>query len=280
MSVLPREVLVVIVRFAPLFSKSVWAHAQVLLIGAILAPGKRTVTAVLRVMGLSHTRQFQNYHRVRSRAVWSSLGASRLLLGVLVGTFAHLGVVVMGLDDHIERRWGKKIAARGIYRDPVRLSRSHFVKVSGLRWLSLMLLVPIPWAKRVWALPFFTALCPSECYHQGQGRSHLTLTDRARQVIRLTRRWLPQRRVVVVADSSFAALVFLHSVRAAVTMVTRLRLDAALYSPAPARQPGQRGRPPKERTAASPAPAPLKGSPDGVGTRLSAPLVRASAADG
>jgi len=90
-----------------------------------------------------------------------------------------------------------------------------------------MLLVPIPWAKRVWALPFFTALCPSECYHQGQGRSHLTLTDRARQVIRLTRRWLPQRRVVVVADSSFAALVFLHSVRAAVTMVTRLRLDAA-----------------------------------------------------
>lgn len=246
MCVLPREVLVVIVRFAPLFSKSVWAHVQVLLIGAILAPGKRTVTSVLRVMGLSHTRQFQNYHRVLSRAVWSSLGASRLLLGVLVGTFAPTGVVVMGLDDHIERRWGKKIAARGIYRDPVRSSRSHFVKVSGLRWLSLMLLVPIPWAKRVWALPFLTALCPSERYHQGQGRSHLTLTDRARQVIRLTQRWLPQRRLVVVADSSFAALEFLHSVRDAVTMVTRLRLDAALYSPAPARQPGQLGRPRKK----------------------------------
>ena len=81
MSVLPREVLVVIVRFAPLFSKSVWAHAQVLLIGAILAPGKRTVTAVLRVMGLSHTRQFQNYHRVRSRAVWSSSGGESPFTG-------------------------------------------------------------------------------------------------------------------------------------------------------------------------------------------------------
>jgi hypothetical protein len=195
-------------------------------------------------MGLSHTRQFQNYHRVRSRAVWSSLGASRLLLGVLVGTFAHLGVVVMGLDDHIERRWGKKIAARGIYRDPVRLSRSHFVKVSGLRWLSLMLLVPIPWAKRVWALPFFTALCPSECYHQGQGRSHLTLTDRARQVIRLTRRWLPQRRVVVVADSSFAALEFLHSVRARRGDGDPLTAGRGLVQPGTRASAGPAGPPP------------------------------------
>ena len=246
MCVLPREVLVVIVRFAPLFSKSVWRHAQVLLIGAILAPGKRTVTSALRVMGVSQERQFQNYHRVLSRTVWFQLQASRILLGLLVRAFVPRGAIVLGLDDHIERRWGKQIAARGIYRDPVRSSRSHFVKVSGLRWLSLMLLVPIPWAARIWALPFLTALCPSERYHQARGRSHLTLTDRARQVIRLAQRWLPQRRLVVVADSSFAALEFLHSVRAAATVVTRLRLDAALYAPAPPRRRGQVGRPRKK----------------------------------
>lgn len=246
MCVLPREVLTVIVRFAPLFSKSVWAHAQVLLIGAILAPGKRTVTSVLRVMGLSQERQFQNYHRVLSRAVWSSLGASRILLDALVSTFATAGVIVLGLDDHIERRRGDKIAARGIYRDPVRSSRSHFVKVSGLRWLSLMLLVPIPWADRVWALPFLTALCPSERYHHERSRSHLTLTDRARQVLRVAKRWLPERMIVVVADSSFAALEFLHVVRTAVTVVTRLRHDAALYTPAPERRRGQSGRPRKK----------------------------------
>ena len=75
----------------------------------------------------------------------------------------------MGIDDTIERRWGRKIRARGIYRDPVRSSRGHFVKASGLRWLRVMLLVPIPWAVRVWALPFLTPLCPSERYYEGYG---------------------------------------------------------------------------------------------------------------
>ncbi|MGG6265271.1 hypothetical protein ACQ4M3_13675 [Leptolyngbya sp. AN03gr2] len=77
--------------------------------------------------------------------------------------FAPAGVLVLGIDDTIERRWGQRIAARGIYRDPVRSSRSHMVKASGLRWLSLMLLVPIPWANRVWALPFLTVLSPAGC---------------------------------------------------------------------------------------------------------------------
>ena len=68
--------------------------------------------------------------------------------------------LVFGIDETIERRWGKKIRARGIYRDSVRTSHSHFAKASGLRWMSLMLLSPIPWANRVWALPFFTVLAP------------------------------------------------------------------------------------------------------------------------
>ena len=152
----------------------------------------------------------------------------------------------MGLDDHIERRRGERITAKGIYRDPVRSSHSHFVKASGLRWLSVMLLVPIPWAGRVWALPFVTALCPSERYHQDRGRQHVTLTDRARQMLRMVKRWLPQRAIVVVADSSYAALELLHAVREAVTVVTRLRLDAALYEPAITRQPRQMGRPRKK----------------------------------
>lgn len=246
MFTLPFEVLHVIVCFAPLFSKRVWEHAKVLLIGAILAPGKRTVTSVLHVMGLRHETHFQNYHRVLNRAVWSSLAASRLLLGLLVVAFAPTGRLVMGLDDHIERRRGEKIIAKGIYRDPVRSSHAHFVKASGLRWLSAMLLVPIPWAKRAWALPFLTALCPSERYHQARGRRHTKLTDRARQILRLVQRWQPQRDIVVVADSSFAALELLHAVRDAVTVVTRLRLDAALYDPAPERPPGHIGRPRKK----------------------------------
>ena len=151
-----------IVRFAPLLSKRVWEHAQVLIVGALLAPGKRTVTAVLRMMGLSQEAQFPRYHRVLNRARWSSVAVARVLLSLVVDTFVPTGPVIIGLDDTLERRRGEKIKARGIYRDPVRSSRSHMVKASGLRWLCAMVLAEIPWVGRVWALPFLTALCPSE----------------------------------------------------------------------------------------------------------------------
>lgn len=231
--------------FAPVFSQRVWRHVQVLVMGAILAPGKRTVTAVLSVMGLSQEAHFQTYHRVLNRAGWCSLAASRILLTMLVNTFVGLGTVVLGLDDTLERRRGAKIKAKGIYRDAVRSSHSHFVKASGLRWLSLMVLVPIPWAGRVWALPFLTALAPSERYYQTRGRGHKKLTDWGRQLLLQVRRWLPKRRLVVVADSTFAVLGLLgRMTRLAnpINMVVRFRLDAALYEPAPPRQPGQRGR--------------------------------------
>ena len=158
MGLLPPTMIQIMSSFAPLFSAQVWPHAQVLLTGAILAPGKRTVSALLRVMGLDHRSDFQTYHRVLNRCVWSPLEGSRRLLQVLLATFAPRSRLVFGLDDTIERRRGDHIAAKGIYRDPVPSSQGCFVKASGLRWLSLMLLVPVSWADRVWALPFLTVL--------------------------------------------------------------------------------------------------------------------------
>src|SRR3712207_4519242 len=152
---LPSRFAAVILCFAPLFRERSWRHAEVLLIGAILAPGQRTVTSILRITGLCRERRFINYHRVLNRAAWGGPAAGRVLLGLLLDAFLPCdGPVVLGVDDTIERRRGKRIGAKGIYRDPVRSSKGHFVKASGLRWLSLMRLVPIPcWAGRVWALP-------------------------------------------------------------------------------------------------------------------------------
>ena len=201
------------------------------------------VSSVLRTVGLSQDQHFQTYHRVLNRAVWSSLGASRILLHLLVNVFAPEGPVVLGIDETIERRRGAKIAATGIYRDPVRSSRSHFVKVSGLRWVCLMLLVPIPWAGRVWALPFLSALAPSERNAQLHRRRHKPVTLWARQLIRLVHHWLPTRSLVVVGDRGYAALDLLDAVRPIATVITRLRLDARLVAPAPPRFPRQTGRP-------------------------------------
>ena len=241
---LPSRFAAVILSFAPLFSRRSWRRAEVLLIGAILVPGKRTVTSLLRIAGLRHERRFVNYHRVLNRAVWSARAAARPLLGMLIEAFVPDGPVVLGIDDTIERRRGRRIGAKGVYRDPVRSSHGHFVKASGLRWLSLMLLAPIPWAERVWALPFLTALAPSERYCREHGRRHKRLTDWARQLVLQVRRWLPRRDLVLVGDSGFAALELLAALsRRGVACITRLRLDAALYDPAPPRLPGTNGRP-------------------------------------
>jgi hypothetical protein len=230
-------------------SASIWTYAQVLITGAILARGQRTVTAILRVMGLSDEKHFVNYHRVLQRAVWSSLAVSRTLVFLLVQTFVPTGPILIGGDDTIERRWGAQITARGIYRDPVRSSHSHFVKASGLRWLTLMLLVPIPFAQRVWALPFLTILAPSERYYADKARTHKTVTDWMRQALLQIRRWLPERAIVFVADSSYAVIDLLAcmiQLPEPITMVVRFRLDAALYEPTLPRQPGQMGRPRKK----------------------------------
>jgi hypothetical protein len=223
--------------FRPLFHESTWVKVQILLVGSILAPGKRTVTAALRAVGLANEPGFSKYHQVLNRAAWSSRRVSQILLNLLLGVLDHeSGPLVFGIDDTIERRWGAKIKARGIYRDAVRSSHSHFVKTSGLRWLSLMWLPPVPWAQRIWALPFLTILAPSARYYQGKVRSYKKLTDWARQMIYQLRRWLPNRELVVVGDNSYAVLELLHACQRLanpVTLVTRLRLDAALYEPAP-----------------------------------------------
>ena len=249
MLTLPDEYNTLLNHFRPYFSKRVWKLAVVLLIGAILTPGKRTVTAILRIMGLSQERHFQNYHRVLNRAVWSNLFLSAILLRLLLNTFLPIGTVVVGIDETIERRRGKKIKAKGIYRDPVRSSKSHFVKTSGLRWISMMLLVNVPWAMRVWGLPFLTALAPSERYYESGTRGHKKITDWARQMGMQVRRWLPKRKIVIVADSSYATLELLYSLlnlSEPVYMVTQLRLDAALFEPALPRNPGKIGRPRKK----------------------------------
>jgi len=249
MPTLPLAMLHLLAPFAPLFARRVWRHALVLVAGTLLAPGKRTVCAALRAMGLSQERHFTRYHRVLNRARWSSLAVSRVLLGLLVATLAPADPLVFGLDETIERRWGPQIAAKGLYRDAVRSSKGYFVKVSGLRWLCLMLLVPIPWAGRTWALPFLTILAPSERHDREHSRRHKKLTDWARQALLQLRRWLPGRALVVVADSGYAAIDLLARcarLRQPIAVVTRLRLDAALYDPAPPRRPGQKGRPRKK----------------------------------
>ncbi len=246
MRTLPTTMIQVLAPFAPLFSERVFQHVKLLVAGTVFAPGKRTVASALRAVGLQEERRFCRYHRVLSRDLWSSREVGRALLELLVETFAPDGPLVLGVDETLERRRGKKITAKGVYRDPVRSSHSHFVKTSALRWVCLTLLAPVPGTSRVWALPFLSALAHSERYAKECGKRHKSLTEWAWQMLLLVRRWYPKRQIVAVADGGYASLKLLDRCRhlgRPITFITRLRLDAALYEPAPPREPGQMGRP-------------------------------------
>ena len=246
MFTLPEVIVSVMEPFENLFDPRTWRKAQLLAVGAILSPGKRTVSAALSALGMSDRSDFSLYHHVLNRARWEPLDVSRVLLTVLIAWLHRDGqTLVFGMDETIERRKGKRISALGWYRDATRSSGSHTVKTSGLRWVSVMCLSRVPFAGRHWALPFLTALAPSSMHCHLTGARHKTLIDIARQMMLCLRRWLPGRELVVVADGGYSVKALLRSAQLLsepITFVTRLRSDASLHAPAPARSRGQRGR--------------------------------------
>lgn len=243
---LPPEFKETISIFSDKFSKKIFERVGLLLLGTILTHGIRTVCSVLRTLGLKDLRNWTKYHRVLYRAKWSVFECSKRLLNLLVKSFVKDTTLVFGIDETLERRWGIKIKARGIYRDSVRSSKSHFVKCSGLRWICVMLLTPISWANRIWALPFLSVLAPSERFHKEQGKRHKKISDWARQISFLLYRWLPDFKIIIVGDGAYSVMELLAETRECVTWITRFRVDAGLYDFPPEYEEGEKrpvGRP-------------------------------------
>ena len=244
----PPAILTYLLPFSILFSQPVWKNALVLILGAILARGKRTVTSCLRVMGLKDEENFPKYHWVLSHAKWSSLMASKILLGLIIKFVGKLTPLVMIIDETLERRKGKKIKAKGCYRDAVRSSEKNVVKCFGLKWITLTVLVKFPWSERRWALPFMTVLEPSERSNQASKRRHKTSVDWSIQMLKQVRRWLPGVALTVLGDGGFAtAALCWECLWLKISLVSRLRIDARPYDLPPERLPGTKGRPEKRQ---------------------------------
>jgi len=237
------DIITVLSAFSPLFSINVWNYAQTLLTGAILCNNQRTIAAILRVMGLSKDKHFINYYRVLNRACWSSLQASKILLGLLIKLIPESCPIIIGIDDTIERRKGKKIKAKGCYRDAVRSSQKYVVKCFGLKWLSMMLIIQLPWSDRYWSLPFLTALNPSESANKEAKKRHKTSIDWSIQMMKQVRRWVTDRCIILIGDGGFSCIHLAHEcIKARVTLISRLRPDSRLFE-FPGEQPSGKSGP-------------------------------------
>ena len=224
------EIISVIAVFACEFNHPTWKNIQTLLLGAILCRGARRVSNILRVMNLSQEANFGKYHRVLNRGAWDGLVLSKILLGLLIKLLPESWPILVAVDETLERRQGKKIKAKGAYRDAVRSSQSHLVTSYGLKWECMALIVPLPWCRRAWALPFLTLLAPSKKSNEQAGRHHKTSIDWTQQMVMLVSRWLNKAAWVLVGDGAYACMALAQTcVKRNVTLLSRLRLDAQLF---------------------------------------------------
>ncbi len=241
------EIIAILAAFSSEFTRPTWKNIQTLFIGAILCRGARRITSILRVMDLQNERNFTKYHRVLSRAQWSGLALSKILLGMLIKILPESWPILIAVDETLERRRGKKIKAKGIYRDAVRSSQSKVITCFGLKWECMTLILPLPWCKRPWALPFLTVLSPSRKANDTAGRRHKTSIDWTRQMVRLVSRWL-KCAWILVGDGAYACMTLAQTcIQEDVTLISRLRLDAQLFE-FPEAKPKSLGRKPIKGT--------------------------------
>ena len=238
------EIISVLATFAPLFTRPTWKNINTLIIGAILCRGARRITSILRVMGLGNVTNFSKCHRVLSRARWDSLAASKILFGLLITLLPIYWPIIIAVDETLERRRGKKIKAKGAYRDAVASSQSRVVICFGLKWECMTLIVPLPWCKRPWALPFLIILSPSKKSDETAGKRHKTSIDWTIQMVRCVSRWLKRKSWILVGDGAYACMALAKAcINSGATLISRLRLDAQLYEAPVAKKKGTRGRP-------------------------------------
>lgn len=242
------EIVTLLTVFAGAMTAPTFAKATQLVCGAILAPGKRTVSAVLQVLGLAKEDGYGKYHRVLNRDRWSPWVLSHLLLELVIRTFLdEQAPLILLMDETLERRRSDQIRYVGCFRDSARSGLRHLVTSFGIRWICLAVAVPVPWSRRRWALPFMVVPVRSKRVNAALKRPHRTLTDWAQRMVTRVRRWQPTRRIILVADRSYASVAMVQCCQrlpTPVAFLSNLRIDAGLYDP-PVRR-SKFGPPPKK----------------------------------
>lgn len=237
MTYLPNAILNVFAIFAQLFSRPVFKNALQLFHGHILCKNRRTISEILRQLGLKNIKNYSKYHWVLNGAKWCSIQGSKILL-ITLSKICPKDVTI-SIDSTIERRKGEKIKGLGRQRDAVQSTKRNKVLTIGLNWLVCTIHVKFPWAIRSWACPFFSVLMPPERplssskneSDLNKRKRHKTLNEWASQSVRLFAKWIGQlKNITIVADSAFATYILANTcIDKGVSLISRMRLDARTF---------------------------------------------------
>ena len=241
---LPDPIIAILFHFQPLFSQPSYRKMVRLVCGTLLARGRRTVTAALKMLGFEQDDNWSKYHHLLNRAKWSGLGVAGMMLTLLLNTFVGSnGIIEIVVDETLERRWGQHIKKRGSWRDSLASGQGQNVATGGLRWLVGAVLIKLPFSKRPWALPFFSVLLTTPKISEKLGLRHRTYVDRTRQLVYWLRRLFPNRTIRLIADGAYSSIELgLVCQYLGVELIAPLRLDARLFETTPPRlRPGKTG---------------------------------------
>src|SRR3990172_6164985 len=250
--------------FAGAFTRPTFPRFVVLLMGAILTAGRRTINNMLRTVGSLAPGHPSSYHRVLSRRRWSSWRLARALAGYILRHWIPEGPVPLCGDDTVDEHRGKKVYGKAGHRDAVRSTHSFTAYRWGHQGVVLAILVKFPFARRLWALPVLVALYRSKEWNREHGRRHKTPSELMRQLLAVLIRWFPRRKFVFAGDGGYGTHElsrFAHRRGSRLTLVSRFYPDANLYAPPPAGKGKRKGRPRKKGRKLATPEAVVKKSP-------------------
>jgi DDE superfamily endonuclease len=202
---LPKQVHTIFDPVQPAFSRPIHRRFILLALAAILTLGGRTITNLLRVLGMLAPGHPSSYHRVFSRDRWSLSPLARGYAAAVLARFVPSGTVLLAGDDTVTEHPGPHVYGKGRHRDPVRSTHTYTAFRWGHKWVVLTVLVSLPWASRRWALPLLVALYRPKGENLKRGQRHKTPAQLLGQMIRVLKRWFPDRNFVVTADGNYAS---------------------------------------------------------------------------
>jgi hypothetical protein len=247
MNIIPGEAFALLHPFASVFTQPTFQRFVVVLLGAILTTGRRTMANILRTVGGLAKGDTSSFNRVFSQARWSGLQAACILARFIIRHFYPQGVILLAGDDTVDEHRGKKVYGKSRHRDAVRSSHSYTAHRYGHKWVVLAILVRFPFTQRYWALPVLVALYRSPKDNQARGRKHKTPVELMRLMLAILMRWFPGRQFLFAGDGGFGThelARFAHGSQSRVTLVSRFYANANLYDPPPvAKKSNKAGRP-------------------------------------